>query len=131
RRIVAEMRTAGVPRAGAEDEEADFAPDAVAEEEAAPVIQHETDEIEVATADNVTELPFLDLPEPEPEAELEAESAGGSEPRPTLFQRLLNRSRPPKEEPKTVETLAPEPEEPEEQRDDPTVIPPFFRRQSN
>jgi cell division protein FtsZ len=131
RRIVADMRAAGVARAGAEEQEADLAPDVVAESEEISLAEPEMDSAEDTPADNVAELPFLELPEPEPEAASEEEEGVEPEPRPTLFQRLLNRSRPPRDEPRPVETLAPEPEEAQDQRDDPTVIPPFFRRQSN
>jgi cell division protein FtsZ len=136
RNLVSDLRAAQSLRAELADDEADLDPDlgqtagieAAAED---PLVEDTPLETE---GSNVAELP-LDLPEPvevdATETDTEVVEDTGPERRPTLFERLLNRSRPPKAEPGPVETLAPEPEEAEDARDDPTVIPPFFRRQSN
>ena len=81
-----------------------------------------------ADAGRVTELP---LGQPaRPAAEMMAEAADAEpERKPTLFERMMSRSRKPKAEDQPVETLAPELEQTES--DDSTVIPPFFRAQRN
>jgi len=72
----------------------------------------------------------LDLPEPEEPTETPLLSdPPEAEERPSLFRRLLGRSRPPREEPRPTETLLPEPE-PEAEPPVPE-IPPFLRRQQN
>jgi hypothetical protein len=89
--------------------------------------------VQASTPAPVAEVVELPLPEPEVRArELAAPMAEDPEPvkKPTLFERMMNRSRKPKDEPQPIETLAPEPEA---DRDDGLTIPPppFFRAQRN
>ncbi len=89
------------------------------------------EEIAPATRPETIFAPIAELPLGEPRrAEPVAETA---EPEPerklTLFERMMSRSRKPRVEDQPIETLAPEPEQNES--DDATVIPPFFRAQRN
>ena len=102
-------------------------------EEAASAKADETDDIlDLPEPVAITEAPrVVELPLPEPEVRganpLLTEAVVGEEaPKPTLFERLMNRSRKPRPEP--VATLAPEPEA---ARDDGVSIPPFLRVQRN
>jgi cell division protein FtsZ len=129
RAIVGDLRSAQGIRAEHAEEEADLDPDAPAPSEEPVRAADAVADAATGHAPNIAELP-LDLPEPEPVAEAAEEAEEAAERKPTLFERLLNRSRPTKPAPMPIETLAPEPEEAEE-REDPTAIPPFFRRQQN
>ncbi|WP_199554537.1 cell division protein FtsZ [Sandaracinobacteroides hominis] len=83
----------------------------------------------------IAELPLapparLELPEPERIAAAQPDPAPQvPERRQTLFERMMDMARRPKEEATPPQTLAPEPEV--EAEDDETRIPPFMRRQRN
>jgi cell division protein FtsZ len=81
----------------------------------------------------IAELP-LNVPERVERLEAEARAAVAEEPaqpqrRQTLFERMMDLARKPRQEDAPVETLAPEPEVNEDA--DETRIPPFMRRQRN
>jgi len=82
----------------------------------------------VAVSPRIAELPLGQPMRAEPVAAPEP-VAEEPERKQTLFERMMSRSRKPKEEERRVETLAPEPEE--QDADDATVIPPFFKAQRN
>ncbi|WP_448578885.1 cell division protein FtsZ [Thermaurantiacus sp.] len=104
-----------------------------AEPEADDDILELPEPVEALRSTPVAEVVELPLPAPETRpADMVPPAAEDPEPsrKPTLFERMMSRSRKPREEPQPIETLAPEPEA---DRDDGLTIPPppFFRAQRN